>query len=294
MSTKYPVNLEKYTTRTELHRKSVKTSQLLSDSLFPNILLVAFICFDYITLYGALNLIFSETPFTLFVLTAAMAVSLDLPLAVAGGSLKAHHQNLIERRECLLTVGGAVLAFLVAYIPYAVLRVASREVTLNLDTGGTLIDQTAIENATTTDSPTATIVLIGSLLTAALPIATSIASFVFTYRSSDPLAAKKKKAVEAKLECEAHMIEVEQAIAEGETDLPFHIDDLVAGEHDRYQHFLRSIEADSVELKQLARTLVLMKLNNSDAVTNVTENAESVNRAHPVNVVPADSITSRI
>lgn len=267
-----PTQLDAYSLRSRRAKSLRRPESIFSSSPLANILLLAFILTDAVCFYSMWNVIITENPLMLITIAVSIAAVVDIPMAIAGVVMAQARDGLRDRKEAKAIALGCLATFLLAFSLSLVLRIVTKDHTIsigNSDTG--LVDMMTAEKNSSEDSA---IPLCAAIFLAAIPCCTSAASYLVSLSVSNCLSDRIKK-----LECEriciqAHITELQQALAECDVDAE--IENLIDRENALYDEFNAELTAMVVGVKETARLLMMEKLGDPESISSITESAEAV------------------
>lgn len=148
---------------------------------FLNIGMIAtafFIVADFVPLYIKWTAVQTDNWYFVALLAAVSAVVLDLPMFLAGKKIKEYQDGLISKNKMIPTVVLAATAFLVAYVPFFIFSIATKNATFEeaLPIGSS--SPINFDSIGTTSESNPLSVSIAAVFSAVLPLGTSISSLV--------------------------------------------------------------------------------------------------------------------
>ena len=278
-----PFKHEAYSTREKRFRNINKADTIYGSSILAGLTVLTCVAIDFYIHYVKWNLVQMESPIFVCMAALACAVALDVPLAIGGVVLKRYHQGLCSKKENILVMGLAIAVFLVAFACSFGFTLVTRDVVFTMGTGGT-ITNTVTASAQTNEAEAEHIgILVAAIYNSVLPLLTSLASFLVSYFSYNPLNQKIMKYKKEKIGIQNNMMEAEMAIAEADDQF---IERLIAREHDKYEEMKQRLQAENAYLKELAYTIMTEKMTTPQENDNIGRNGREVLEAYRAEVKP--------
>lgn len=271
--TKSPFAIDGYGTRAERVNKIYKPDNIYASKMISSLAVLAFIVIDFYCLKVIWNMVQIESPMYVFFVSLGCAAALDLPLAVAAVALKKAHHNVMSRKEAMIITVLSITTFLIAFVFSLMFRIVTRELSFDVGSTSTLVG--TIGEITTQSGDNSGIVLFSALFNGVLPLLTSLASFIVSYFATDPITDKLKTLKTEKIKLQSNIIEADAAIAESES-AEEHCKALLAREKDLLTKFLNQVDGENMQLKQLARQVLMEKLGKPDEILSLTESSEKL------------------
>lgn len=260
MKKNHPMTLDKYGTREKTRKLTYKPETIYKSIAVSVLATFAFCTADFTALYSMWNSLLGASNFILnIVMVVAMALLLDLPMAVAAFAVKGAKQGLYKKTTAKVVLALAIVAFLLVFVPNIPFRMATLSTIIEEDTG---------EDA----------MKVAGLFLAVLPLATSVGAFAITYFAAEPLATKTFFLEREQIKLEANILDTQQHITEAKTEAEY-IETLIAREEDMYNSAVASVDAEADVLKQRARLEIAKKIADPDAYNGMIESGNAVNEA---------------
>lgn len=267
--------LDDYGTRLWRNKLTNKADSVYSISWVANIATLLFVLIDFICLYTVWNTVQTESYIMIALIATGCAVCLDVPLAIAGTTLKSHHQKLRDKNSTIIVMILAIITFVLTFVFAFWFRLETKDLTFDVSSASTLTN--TIAEGTTIDDNDSNAVVVAALFNAIVPLCTSIASFVISYFAADPLSSQIARLDQAIITLDSNLAEIEQVCQEAEKIQEYKYY-LLAREEDMYRQFCESSEAQGLVRKQAVRFVIMEKLGTPDDITLLTESGEKVNQ----------------
>lgn len=267
--------LDDYGTRLWRTNRLNKADSIYASSYVAYIATILFCIVDFACLRVVWNTVQTEDPYFITLIALSCAVSLDMPLAIAGNALKSYHQKLKDKTSTVIVMVLAITTFLITFIFAFWFRVETKDLTFDISSNSTLTNTLA--ETTVAETKDSNAVVVAALFNAIIPFATSIASFCISYFAANPLAIKIDRLNKAIITLDSNLTEIEQACQEAE-GIQNYKQYLLAREEDMYQQFCESSEAQGVIRKQAVRFVIMEMLGTPDDITILTESGNEVNQ----------------
>lgn len=268
-----PFELDPFTTRGKRTDNLYKPDNIYAKSFFSNLAVMAFVFIDFFTLFQVWNLVQTENPLYVYCVAFGCAVALDVPLAIAAIALKRYHDRMSSKLSATIICSLSIIVFAIAFVFSLMFRLVTKELTFDIGTSSTI---TNIMTEQTVNSDDKNTILYAALFNGMIPLLTSISSFVISYFSYDPVNARLYKKEKERIALQSNIIKADVAIAQAE-DAETYCRKLLYREDDLYNAEVEKLKCDSNILRQLARMLIMEKLQNASNVTTITESAKDVN-----------------
>lgn len=267
--------LDDYGTRLWRNKLTNKADSVYSISWVANIATLLFVLIDFICLYTVWNTVQTESYIMIALIATGCAVCLDVPLAIAGTTLKSHHQKLRDKNSTIIVMILAIITFILTFVFAFWFRLETKDLTFDVSSASTLTN--TIAEGTTIDDNDSNAVVVAALFNAIVPLCTSIASFVISYFAADPLSSQIARLDQAIITLDSNLAEIEQVCQEAEKIQEYKYY-LLVREEDMYRQFCESSEAQGLVRKQAVRFVIMEKLGTPDDITLLTESGEKVNQ----------------
>lgn len=281
-----PIVLDPYGSREKETNLLFKPDNLYAKKWLASIAVAVFCFIDFWCIQIVWNTV-SRPENVIFVYAVAVgcAVALDVPLSIAGYSLKMRHQRLINRNENIIIMALSISVFIIAFVCSFSFRLATRDLSFGLKNTSTvsLVDAATLgSNLIVPEAANmqgGTPILIAGLFNGVIPLLTSMAAFVISYYGYSPLDEKILRLLRRDIRLDSNIIDLNTAITQAETPEEYY-DIMLNREYELYRTHIESVQAEGENLKQAAYLAVIEKLSDSNGISNVTRAAaESVIRA---------------
>lgn len=275
MKANSPFKLDSYKKRSDRVDIIHRPDSIYAKTWFSNLAVLLFVFIDLFCLKVVWNLVQAEDPYYVWSVALACAAALDVPLAIAAVSQKKYQQGICTKTERNTIVCLSIAVFAIAFVFSLGFRVLTRDMTFDITTAGTIVDELGREvQVEETDVPA---VLFASLFNGVIPLLTSISSFVISYFSCNPVEMKLSRLEKERIGLQSNILEAKKALAETETSSE-HCIKLIARENDLYAEFIDQLYADALALKQLVRIILMEKLGSPDDITAMSDSAEKLQK----------------
>ena len=273
-----------------------KTATLFGRNPRSTLVALFFTAADAITLYILWeSFLAAQSALFLALLVITQAACLDLPMAVAGGIVKAYSQKLETQKTTLIAITALSLAaFLLVFIPNGYFRMATRDTMIDSSDG--FVDEMSVDTETAIDPETGAPIepteeteedsglAAGGWLMVLLPLATSICSFVCDYVLSDPLDDKVYILDTQITDHENYENELMAEQAEI-GDLQAFNEQQKAIERGKLDAFLLVLDSQNDLLKQIVRILFMeIADGDADAISRIEQNAKEILEAKGIDL----------
>lgn len=230
---------------------------------------VFFIVADFVTLYTKWTTVQTESWYFVVILAAISAVMLDFPMFLAGQKVKEYLDHLITKDKILFSVCLAVAAFLIAYVPFFIFSISTKDATFEeaLPLGSSSIMSFDTANGTEPESNPLS-VSIAAVFSAVLPLGTSISSLICGITAYQPAKDKLDRLEEVRLLACEHR----SALIWGKAQLSERKNILVNREKDLLDNHINEIKAQE-QIRIQAYEEALEEALDADGILRVTENA---------------------
>lgn len=226
-----------------------------------------FVLADFVPLYIKWNAVQSDNWYFVALLAAASAFILDIPMLLAGRALREHIDGLKSKKSMLTIVIPAVVAFFIAYVPFLIFSIATKDATfeealpLGASTASFSFDQATVES-----NPFS--VLMASIYCALTPLGTSLASLIIGLATYHPKQERLKKLEKVKLLAQEH----KTALIEGQAQVTERTELLKAREQDLFECYKQEVYAQQ-NIRIQAYQEALEEQLDADGTLRVTDNA---------------------
>lgn len=276
------LTLDSYTTRAGRENKLARADNLYSSSYIGFVLTIMFIAIDSFCCYSCWNAAQTQSMTMNILMTVGCALTLDLPPMFCAYALKKYKQGLLPKKTAMIITGGGIAVVALVICGYFAFRIVTKDLIFDNASSGAITNAVAV-SADTSQSSNSN--LFPAIYSGILPLATSITGFIVTYLTVDPIKDRIHKLRKAKITTEANISDLKMAIAEAE-DASSYSDYLIAREDDLYTHFLDELEAQKIVLKQIARVVIMEKISNPDAVSELADTGHALNANSDISPVP--------
>lgn len=246
---------------------------IYSNSIISFVLVAVFVVIDAICSYSVWNTVATENPAIIIAYAVACGICLDVPLSIGAQALKAYHQKMMKKKPAMIILILSIVTFGITFALYLGFKITTKDLSFDTASSSNLVN-TLEESSTSTE--TSPVVWFAGLFSGIIPLCTSIASFILSYYSFDPLGIRIIKYRKAEIANQALVAENTHALAEAESEIDFCIS-RVAYERDRFNSHNSMIDAEEAYLKQLAAEAERNKLGTPDDITVIKDHAETVN-----------------
>lgn len=281
-----PIMLDSYGSRERETNLLFKPDNLYAKKWLANIAVALFCFIDFWCLQMVWNTV-TKPENILFIYAVALgcAVALDVPLSIAGYSLKSRHQRLVSRNENIIILILSISVFIIAFACSFFFRLETRDLSYSIqntnmvnviDTGSLGANPVTSE---ATDTQGSLPILIAAVFNGIIPLLTSMAAFVISYYGYSPLDEKILRLLRRCIRLDSNIIDLNTAILQAGTPEEY-CDVMLNKEYDLYITHTQSIRAEGENLKQTAYLAVMKKLGDNESISTVTQAAaESVIRS---------------
>lgn len=256
---------DRYSTLIHMITESLRLPVI--ESAYLSILATAFFCtVDYFCMRVLWNSVSSETsPHMVSVITLAAAAVLDVPPAISAYIAKKATQGMMSKRVAKAINVAAFSVVGLIFICQAVFRVVTKDIAFSYNDTGSLVNNLSSGSTELTANPQSNgIVITAALFSAMIPLATSIASYVIAFLTSNPLndAIKRSRTIIVKIE--SNIIDLDQTQAEI-IDLKYTIQRMIASDQDQYSAAVNVVRSQADERKGTVRTEMIRRLPPDEA-----------------------------
>lgn len=277
------LTLDSYSTRGKRENKLARADNIYSNSYIGFILTLLFVAIDSFCCYSCWNAAQTQSITMNILMTVGCALTLDVPPMLCAYALVKYKQGMLSKSKTKVITIGTIAVVSLVICGYFAFRIVTKDLIFDSVASG------GITNAAVQGSDSAgqnsNSNLFPAIYSGIIPLATSITSFIATYLTASPLKDRIHKLRKAKITTEANMADLNMAIAEAE-DVTSYSDYLIAREDDLYAHFLDELEAQKIVLKQIARIVIMQKLSNPDAISELTESGHTLNNNSGISHIP--------
>ena len=240
---------------------------LFSRSWLANCLTLFFVVVDFSTLYTMWNYYLLESPWLLCLLAGGFAAILDVPMAVAGNAFKQYRQGMRPGRDAWLILILSLAAFSVVFVLSFVFRLQTRTMLQGGSQAGGLLSLTGtVEAAAAPEDPAQ---LYAALSLGFLPMATSLSAFAVTFMVSDPRQERLRLLRLQRADLQAQIAGLEQILAE----MPAW-EQVEREEQARYEAFLKTVDTQTLWLKEQARLVLLTQLRDPEDILKLHQRSD--------------------
>lgn len=233
-----------------------------------------FVCVDSYSCYSCWNSSQTQSVTMNILMTVGCALTLDVPPMLCAYALVKYKQGMLSKSKAKVITIGTIAVVSLVICGYFAFRIVTKDLIFDSVSSGGITNAVAQGTESTTQNSNSN--LFPAIYSGIIPLATSITSFIATYLTASPLKDRIHKLRNAKITTEANIADLNMAIAEAE-DVTSYSDYLIAREDDLYAHFLDELEAQKMVLKQIARVVIMEKLSNPDAISELTESGHTLN-----------------
>lgn len=277
------LTLDSYSTRGKRENMLARADNLYSSSYIGFILTIIFVAIDSFCCYSCWNAAQTESIAMNVLMTIGCALTLDVPPMFCAYALTMYKQGMLSKSKVKVITIGTIAVVSLVICGYFAFRIVTRDLIFDNAASGGITNAVAQGTESTTQNNNSN--LFPAIYSGIIPLATSVTSFIVTYLTASPLKDRIHKLRKAKITTEANIADLNMAIAEAE-DVNSYSDYLIAREDDLYAHFLDELEAQKIVLKQIARVVIMEKLSNPDAVSELAESGHKLNSNSGISPVP--------
>ncbi len=277
------LTLDSYTTRVGRENKLARADNIYSSSYIGFILTLVCFAIDSFCCYSCWNAAQTQSVTMNILMTVGCALTLDIPPMFCAYALTMYKQGMLPKSKAKVITIGTIAVVSLVICGYFAFRIVTKDLIFDGASSGGITNAVAQGNESTTQNSNSN--LFPAIYSGILPLATSITSFIVTYLTASPLKDRLHKLRKAKITTEANIADLNMAIAEAE-DINSYSDYLIAREDDLYAHFLDELEAQKIVLKQIARVVIMEKLSNPDAVSELADTGHALNANSGISPVP--------
>lgn len=247
---------------------------------------IFFAVVDCTCLYTIFNTVQRDNFYMILLISLGCAVCLDVPLAYAGNYLKGFFQGIRSLKSTILILTIAILCFAIVFSFSLWFRIETDYLTFAIDGSDELMENSG-ENAVVADeslSPEDShVIWVAALFTGILPFCTSLASFLVTFYTANPLAARIAHYDEAIISADTHIADHHQILHEGEK-LDEHRALLEAREAALMQSFRDDCLIRQCTRKIAVRLALIERESNPDHVNKLIDDIKDIAAQCPVPV----------
>lgn len=282
-----PLALDPYHTRRWKLDYQNRSDTVYSSTWLSYIAVVLFVAIDFACLNSSWTSVQNDNEWLVKLISVGCAFCLDVPMAIAAIAAKEFTQKLRGKRESIIIISLSIACFLLVWGFQIGFRLVTRDATFS-ENATTLVNtlDTSTESSSSESGQT---VLYAALFSAILPFCTSIASFVITYFSCDPLAKRIYRQKRIKIEDDANIVELNQALVEA-NDAEDYQKFLIAYEQDSLVAHNMKIDAQGELIKQVVRNEIMKKLSNPEQVAVIQESGAKLHEDGGQDELPNNSI----
>lgn len=204
-----------------------------------------FVLADFAKLYVTWTTVQTEAWYFVAILAIASAVILDVPMMVAGGTLKDYYQGTVKKKEMLIITVPAIIAFVSVWLISMWFSIVTKDATfqeaVSADSVYSFSNTLTNASVNTVKESNPSSILSAAVFAGFLPLGTSIASFVISFKMSDSHKEKEIKQREAQLLAEKAITDMDEIIAQ-ETEIQNHKNILISREMDLFNQFVEECE----------------------------------------------------
>ena len=241
---------------------------------------------DFFVNYVRWNLIMTESTAYVCMSAAACAIALDVPLAIAGVVLKRYDQGLCSKRERNLVMILAILVFAIAFAGSFGLTYVTRDIVFGVGSSATITNTVAAGETVAEQEGEQIAVLVAGIFSAVIPLLTSLASFVVSYFTYDPIGKRLYKYEKERIGLQNNLIDVEMAVAEADES---YAGRLIARENDKCAEMKQMLNAQNTYLKELARVIISEKMTTPTQSDAIAQNGKAVFEEYQASEKPLEN-----
>ena len=277
------LTLDSYSTRVKRENKLARADNIYSSSYIGFILTLVFVAVDSFCCYSCWNAAQTQSITMNVLMTVGCALTLDVPPMFCAYALTMYKQGMLPKSKAKVITIGTIAVVSLVICGYFAFRIVTKDLIFDSISSGGITN--AVAQGAESTTPNSNSNLFPAIYSGILPLATSITSFIVTYLTASPLKDRIHKLRKAQITTQANIADLNMAITEAE-DVTSYSDYLIAREDDLYAHFLDELEAQKIVLKQIARVVIMEKLSNPDAVSELTESGHTLNNNSGISHVP--------
>ncbi len=255
-----------------------------------------FCAMDFAFMYSKWHAAYTESTIILFLITAATAAVLDLPMMIAAMTIRRMQHGFLEKSAGVPIVILSFVAFLTAFAFNVWFSYTTKDIVFSsLGSNMTITGVGAALPSTSADD--SDMILSAAMFSAMLPFGTSIASFVITLFTYDPRKMMLMKIRRARIKALDHKRHLEQSISEAQL-----LAGRISGSYIAYNNALMQSMIATVmtqrEIRRQAFRQALMEIvGDNNAINRIIDNAEQINAQtdfpeEPYNLVPDMELSS--
>lgn len=272
---KSPFTLDGYGTRANRVSTIYKPDNIYASTIVSNIAVLIFVMIDYFCLKSVWNLVQLEDQMYVMFVALGCAAALDLPLAVAAVALKKAQHKVMDKKEAMIITVLSVATFLIAFVFSLMFRIVTRELSFDVGSASTLVS--TVGESANNSGDSSGIILFSALFNGVLPLLTSLASFIVSYFSADPINDKLKMLKTERVKLQNNIVEADVAIAESES-AETHCNALLIREEDLFNEFISKLDSENLQIKQMARQVLMEKLGTPDDILELTDSSKKLSK----------------
>lgn len=277
------LTLDSYSTRGKREDMLARADNLYSSSYIGFILTIVFVAIDSFCCYSCWNAVQTESIAMNVLMTIGCALTLDVPPMFCAYALTMYKQGMLSKSKVKVIAIGTVAVVSLVICGYFSFRIVTKDLIFDNAVSSGITNAVVQGTESTTQDNNSN--LFPAIYSGIIPLATSVTSFIVTYLTASPLKDRIHKLRKAKITTEANIADLNMAVAEAE-DVNSYSDYLIAREDDLYAHFLDELEAQKNVLKQIARVVIMEKLSNPDAISELAESGHKLNSDSGISPVP--------
>lgn len=271
----HPLSLDRYKSFLNEAKQLNKPLSFYEHSVVGYIATIIFVVIDFVCLYTVWNIVQTESSILVRLLALGCAICLDVPMAIAGLSLKRYYQGVMRKNIATLITICSIATFAITFVFALWFRIETKDLTFEIGSMSTMSNSVSVESSSTNDSNA---VFIAALFNGVIPLCTSIASFVITFFASNPLKETLYKLNKEHISLISRKTEIAMVLEEAKK-VDTYKEFLLAREMDMYNQFFRECESMGNLRKQATGLAIMEKLANPDEITVTTESRAEVNAA---------------
>lgn len=280
-----PFKHDAYRTREKRLSYVSKSDTIYASNLVAYGTVIGCVIIDFYLHYVKWNLVQMESPIYVCMAAIACAVALDVPLAIAGVVLKRYHQGCCGKQEKNLVMVLAIGVFAIAFLCSFGFTYVTRDLVFTMGSAGTITNTVAETQQAGEQEAEHIGIVMAALYNSILPLLTSLASFIVSYFSYDPLKQKLRKYEKEKIGIQNNLMEAEKAMAEADDE---YCERLIARENDKYAEMKQQINAENAYFKELTRMIMTEKMTTPDQNDAIGRNGKEVLDAYRASEKPLE------
>lgn len=268
------LTLDSYGTRIDRINYLGKQNSIYEIPGVANIATLLFVLIDFICLYTVWNTVQTESAIMVALIAVGCGVCLDVPLAIAGNALKSYHQKMKRKEEAIIVMILSILTFLVTFVFALWFRMETKDFAFDISSSSTMVNTMSDMNEITTTESEA--VFVAAMFNGIVPLCTSIASFVISYFSANPISKKIERLKKAIIMLDSNIAQIKQALYEAESIDAYEIF-MKNSEIVKKKNYVAACKTRALSLKQTAILEIMRILKGPENIIPLFEMGEKMN-----------------